>query len=144
LRSERQNLPTPDEASLIHSSIVLEELAKKINTNEGWINFADFMQFILYEPGLGYYSSGTRKLGTGGDFTTAPEISNFFGTCLADSIIKILHSCPKQMILEIGAGSGQLCKIFMMLSARHVPKKLDISGAVVKSPPVPSFLVPDE
>jgi len=108
MRSERQNLPTPDEASLIHSSIVLEELAKKINTNEGWINFADFMQFILYEPGLGYYSSGTRKLGTGGDFTTAPEISNFFGTCLADSIIKILYSCPKQMILEIGAGSGQL------------------------------------
>ena len=108
MRSERQDLPTPDDASLIHSSIVLEELAKKINTNEGWINFADFMQFILYEPGLGYYSSGTRKLGTGGDFTTAPEISNFFGACLADCMIKILHSCPEQMILEIGAGSGRL------------------------------------
>ena len=108
MRSERQDLPTPDDASLIHSSIVLEELAKKINTNEGWINFADFMQFILYEPGLGYYSSGTRKLGTGGDFTTAPEISNFFGVCLADSVIKILHSCTEPMILEIGAGSGQL------------------------------------
>ena len=108
MRSERQDLPTPDVASLNHSSTVLEELAKKINTNEGWINFADFMQFILYEPGLGYYSSGTRKLGTGGDFTTAPEISNLFGACLADQMIKILHSYPKQMILEIGAGSGQL------------------------------------
>jgi len=108
LRSERQDLPTPDDASLNHSSIVLEELTKKINTNEGWINFADFMQFILYEPGLGYYSSGTRKLGAGGDFTTAPEISNFFGACLANCMIKILHGCPKQMILEIGAGSGQL------------------------------------
>ena len=108
MRFERQDLPTPDDASFNHSSIVLEELAKKINTNEGWINFADFMQFILYEPGLGYYSSGTRKLGTGGDFTTAPEISNFFGVCLADSVIKILHSCPEPMILEIGAGSGQL------------------------------------
>ena len=108
MRSERQDLPTPDEASLNHSSTVLEELAKKINTNEGWINFADFMQFTLYEPGLGYYSSGTRKLGTGGDFTTAPEISNLFGVCLADQMIKILHNYPKQMILEIGAGSGQL------------------------------------
>ena len=108
MRSERQDLPTPDDASLNHSSIVLEELVKKTNTNEGWINFADFMQFILYEPGLGYYSSGTRKLGVGGDFTTAPEISNFFGACLADCMIKILHSCPKQMVLEIGAGSGQL------------------------------------
>ena len=108
MRSERQDLPTPDDASLNHSSIVLEELTKKINTNEGWINFADFMQFILYEPGLGYYSSGTRKLGVGGDFTTAPEISNLFGVCLADCVIKILKNCPKQMILEIGAGSGQL------------------------------------
>ena len=87
---------------------MLEELAKKINRNDGWINFADFMQFILYEPGLGYYSSGTRKLGVGGDFTTAPEISSLFGACLADCVIKILQSCPKQMILEIGAGSGQL------------------------------------
>ena len=108
MRSERQNLPIPDDASLNHSSIVLEELAKKINTNEGWINFADFMQFILYEPGLGYYSSGTRKLGVGGDFTTAPEISNLFGACLANYVIKILQSSPKQIILEIGAGSGQL------------------------------------
>ena len=106
--SRRQELPMPDDVLLNHSSIVLEELAKKINTNEGWINFADFMQFVLYEPGLGYYSSGTRKLGAGGDFTTAPEISNFFGACLADCMIKILNSCSKQMILEIGAGSGQL------------------------------------
>ena len=108
MRSERQDLPTPDDASLNHSSIVLEELVKKTNANGGWINFADFMQFILYEPGLGYYSSGTRKLAVGGDFTTAPEISNLFGVCLAECIIKILQSCPKQMILEIGAGSGQL------------------------------------
>ena len=108
MRSERQDLPTPDDASLHHSSIVLEELTNKINTNEGWINFADFMQFILYEPGLGYYSSGARKLGVGGDYITAPEISNLFGACLADCAIKILQSCPKQMILEIGAGSGQL------------------------------------
>ena len=108
MRFERQDLPTPDDASLNHSSIVLEELNKKINTNQGWINFADFMQFILYEPGLGYYSSGTRKIGVGGDFTTAPEISNLFGRCLANCVIKILKSCPKQMILEIGGGSGQL------------------------------------
>ena len=108
MRIERHDLPPPDDESMNHSSIVLDELAKNINTNGGWINFADFMQFILYEPGLGYYSSGTRKLGVGGDFTTAPEISKFFGECLADFMINILHSCPKKMILEIGAGTGQL------------------------------------
>ena len=108
MRSEIQDLPTPDDASLNHSSIVLEELTKKIKTNEGWINFADYMQFILYEPSLGYYSAGTRKLGVGGDFTTAPEISNLFGRCLANFVIKILQGSPKQMILEIGGGSGQL------------------------------------
>ena len=34
MRSERQDLPTPDDASLNHSSVVLEELTKKINTND--------------------------------------------------------------------------------------------------------------
>ena len=41
------------------------------------------MDIALYAPGLGYYSAGARKLGRGGDFTTAPEISRLFGACVA-------------------------------------------------------------
>ena len=119
MRSERQDLPTPDDASLNHSSIVIEELTKKIKSNEGWINFSDFMQFILYEPGLGYYSSGTRKLGVGGDFTTAPNISILFSEMLAIWCIAFWENLgyPKKInIIELGAGNGemmhQMIKVF--------------------------------
>ena len=33
------------------------------------------MELALYAPGLGYYSAGSAKLGAGGDFVTAPEVS---------------------------------------------------------------------
>ena len=43
-----------------------------LSARDGWISFARFMQTALYEPGLGYYSGGSRKFGPGGDFITAP------------------------------------------------------------------------
>ena len=45
------------------------------------------MALALYEPGLGYYASGSRKFGahaaSGSDFVTAPELSPLFGRALA-------------------------------------------------------------
>jgi SAM-dependent MidA family methyltransferase len=87
-----------------HSQKVIAGLKQKIKNAQGPITFAEFMQFALYEPGLGYYVSGSHKLGAGGDFTTAPLISPLFSACLANYYAKI-H--PKQ-ILELGAGTGDM------------------------------------
>ena len=65
------------------------------------------MELALYAPGLGYYSAGTHKLGRGGDFTTAPEISRLFGACIARQCAQILEEAGGG-ILEVGAGSGRL------------------------------------
>ncbi len=73
----------------------------------GWIGFERFMQIALYEPGLGYYSAGAHKLGEGGDFTTAPELSPLFGACLAWQCAEALQLAGGG-ILEIGAGTGRL------------------------------------
>ena len=108
MQSIKQQLPTPDDASLRHSSVLVEKLTERIKQKKGWISFADYMQFVLYEPGLGYYSAGTQKLGKGGDFTTAPEISDLFGISIADYLITALDGLKSPSILEIGAGSGQL------------------------------------
>ena len=66
-----------------HAAKMRERLIGEIREAGGWIGFDRYMETALYAPGLGYYSAGARKLGRGGDFTTAPEISPLFGACLA-------------------------------------------------------------
>ena len=48
------------------------------------------MTLALYEPGLGYYSAGARKLGAAGDFITAPEVAPVFSRCLAVQCAEVL------------------------------------------------------
>ena len=77
--------------------------------DSGSISFADFMRAALYAPGLGYYTAGATKLGIGGDFVTAPEMSPFFGAALADAFAAM----GVVNVLELGAGSGKLARDFL-------------------------------
>jgi SAM-dependent MidA family methyltransferase len=82
-------------------SRILDEIAAA----GGWISFARYMQLALHEPGVGYYASGARKFGPGGDFVTAPELGSLFGRTLARELRQF------DRILEIGAGSGALAEV---------------------------------
>src|ERR1700679_1976704 len=95
-------------AAAAHSARLRDHLASEINAAGGWISFERFMDLALYAPGLGYYSAGALKLGAGGDFITAPEISPLFGACLARQCAEVLRAPGSAMLLEIGAGSGRL------------------------------------
>ncbi len=66
------------------------------------------MELALYSPGLGYYMAGASKLGQGGDFITAPEVSMLFGGCVARQCAQVLGALGSGGILEVGAGSGRL------------------------------------
>ena len=90
------------------SALTRDHLLRQINAAGGWLSFERFMDLALYAPGLGYYSGGAQKLGRGGDFTTAPEISPLFGACVAGQCAEILQTLESASILEIGAGSGRL------------------------------------
>lgn len=90
-----------------HAQRVLQRMQEHIAAAGGWLPFDAWMQIALYEPGLGYYSAGARKLGAGGDFTTAPEMSPLFGRCLARHCAQVLAGTGGD-ILELGAGSGRL------------------------------------
>ncbi|MGD0503687.1 MAG: SAM-dependent methyltransferase [Steroidobacteraceae bacterium] len=96
------------EEALEHAARMRERLAGEIRAAGGWIGFDRYMETALYAPGLGYYSAGARKLGPGGDFTTAPQISHLFGACLARQCAQVLESLQGGSILEIGAGTGTL------------------------------------
>ncbi len=93
---------------VLHTGRAAERLVAEIAGAGGWISFERYMDLALYAPGLGYYSAGAHKLGRGGDFTTAPEISRLFGACVAQQCADILHDLGGGSILEIGAGSGRL------------------------------------
>lgn len=103
-----------------HSDALKEIIKTQIYSQAGSIPFSDYMQACLYTPGYGYYSAGSHKLGKYGDFTTAPEISHFFGYSIATHIHDVLVQLTKKQILEFGAGSGQLAAdIMTYLKSQH-------------------------
>lgn len=121
------SLPLPSPEARAHSDLLCHLIHRDIELQGGWIPFSRFMELALYAPGLGYYSAGSRKLGTAGDFVTAPEISPLFGRTLARQIIEIMaQSTPH--ILELGAGSGKLAVDMLSELERQnrLPERYDI------------------
>ncbi|MFV1983244.1 MAG: class I SAM-dependent methyltransferase [Thiohalomonadales bacterium] len=105
-------LPTPDSAALEHSHKVTQYITDKIQQSGGAIPFSEYMDHVLYAPGLGYYSAGCIKFGEQGDFITAPEISSLFSRCISRAISPVIKQLTTESkstsILEVGAGSGKM------------------------------------
>lgn len=122
----RAILPEPPDELKRHSSRLAEQIRLRI-ADEGPIPFSTYMEMALYEPGLGYYSAGLRKFGSGGDFTTAPELGGLFARCLAAQATEIVSGLDAWEVLEIGAGSGRLAAGFLTaLPAGAVPRRYRI------------------
>ena len=103
------SLPLPDSDALAASQALQQLIAAEIEQQGGAIAFSRFMELALYAPRLGYYSGGAAKLGSDGDFTTAPEITPLFGQALARAAAAIIaQSAPN--IIEFGAGTGKLAR----------------------------------
>jgi SAM-dependent MidA family methyltransferase len=107
----------PDEAA--HSARLEAQVRDEIARSGGWISFARYMQLTLYEPGLGYYSAGARKLGAAGDFVTAPEVAPVFGRCVAVQCEEVLRTLGGGDVLELGAGSGVMAVALLEELARR-------------------------
>src|SRR5205807_2348691 len=79
----RSTLPPLSAEEERHSRALAAHMRAELLCAGGWLSFERFMELALYTPGLGYYSAGSAKIGPGGDFVTAPEVSALFGRCLA-------------------------------------------------------------
>ena len=101
-------LPSPSQIALQHSLALEKIIHAEIKNAGGWISFADFMEAVLYLPGMGYYAAGSTKFGQAGDFVTAPEISSLFGKTIAQQVAQVFELLSHHEILEFGAGSGKL------------------------------------
>jgi SAM-dependent MidA family methyltransferase len=115
----------PDEAR--HGAAVLQAVRDAIARHGGWLAFDDYLRLVLYAPGLGYYSAGSAKFGRGGDFVTAPEISDLFGRCVARQCAEVLQLTGGD-VLELGAGTGALAERVLrtLQELGSLPQRYDI------------------
>lgn len=104
---QKLQLPEPSAEAQAASQKLVTWIEQEISANADWISFARYMELALYAPRLGYYSGGAIKLGSAGDFITAPQITPLFGSALAHFALSVLPQ-TKNNILEFGAGTGQL------------------------------------
>lgn len=100
----------------------LAEKIKAIIRAQGPISVTDYFALCLADPEYGYYRT-RDPFGRGGDFVTAPEVSQLFGEMFG---IFLVHAWEKHLrptrnvrIAEIGPGRGT-----MMSDMLRVVKKL--------------------
>lgn len=98
--------PAPDAVAAAHSEALRARIARAIETAGGALDFERYMALALYAPGLGYYSAGQTRFGPGGDFTTAPLMSDLFARTLARETARVLAASDGDTVLELGAGTG--------------------------------------
>ena len=100
----------------------LESLIRTMITRDGPITVEQFMDLALAHPEHGYYHA-RDAIGRGGDFTTAPEISQMFGEMLglwAGVVWQQMGSPDQVQLVEIGPGRGTLM-VDMVRAAKSVP-----------------------
>ncbi len=69
-------------------------------------------------PGSVITAPAAAKLGAGGDFVTAPEVSDLFGRCLARQCAAVLRLHAAGEILELGAGTGRMAAALLTRARR--------------------------
>jgi len=107
-----------------NSNLALRDLiAQKIaETPERRITFADYMEWVLYHPQYGYYSTDQVKIGAKGDFVTSPHLGADFGELLAEQFAEMwqILEYPKPFTLvEMGAGQGLMVQDVLRYLHRH-------------------------
>lgn len=105
-------MPVLDAAQRQHMTAVCDAVRAQIAARGGWLSFDEYLELVLYAPGLGYYSAGAAKLGSAGDFITAPELSPLFGACIARQCAPLLRGGGE--VLELGAGTGALAATVLL------------------------------
>lgn len=131
----RRGWPAPDETAIQSSVQLAERIQTAITAAGGVIGFDDYMQMALYEPGLGYYSGGAARFGKGGDFVTAPLLSPLFSRTLARQCADCLTVLEQPMVLELGAGTGEMAADLLaeLAELEQLPQRyfiLELSAAL--------------
>jgi NADH dehydrogenase [ubiquinone] 1 alpha subcomplex assembly factor 7 len=88
----------------------LEERLRRLIIEHGPISVARYMTLALAHPTSGYYPT-RDPIGAGGDFVTAPEVSQLFGELIGLALVSYwleLGQPERVALAELGPGRGTL------------------------------------
>lgn len=116
----------------------LEREIRTLIETQGPISVSRYMALCLAHPEYGYYTT-RDPFGTGGDFTTAPEISQMFGELVGlwcAEVWRLMGSPSRFALVEAGPGRGTLMKDALR-AAKVMPGFLDaVELHLVETSPV--------
>ena len=106
----------------------LADKIKAIIAAQGPISVTDYFALCLADPDHGYYRT-RDPFGRGGDFITAPEVSQLFGEMIG---IFLVHAWEKHLrprrdvrIAEIGPGRGTMMSDILRVVRKLAPELYD-------------------
>lgn len=112
------------------STPLAEKIKAFIRVN-GPISVTDYFALCLADPEYGYYKT-RDPFGRGGDFVTAPEVSQLFGEMIG---IFLVHAWQKHLqprravrIAEIGPGRGTMMADILRVVSRLAPDLYEIAS----------------
>src|SRR6266487_526813 len=103
----------------------LQQLISERIQREGPIPFAEYMRMALYEPGYGYYMTGTAKMGWAADYFTSTDVSSLFANCMGRQLFAMWEQLKRPahfLVLEQGAGRGHLAEGVRMWAQKEAPE----------------------
>jgi SAM-dependent MidA family methyltransferase len=112
------NLPAASHQPELYRRICDRILA----TPDRRITFAQFMDWALYEPEVGYYVAQRQKIGARGDFVTSPHFGADFGELLAEQFLDFWISLERPatfQVVEMGAGQGLIAQDVLKYIQKH-------------------------
>jgi NADH dehydrogenase [ubiquinone] 1 alpha subcomplex assembly factor 7 len=104
---------------------------------QGPISVAQFMTMALLDPKQGYYAT-RDPFGAGGDFTTAPEISQMFGEMAGLWLLQAWadQGSPKNpRLVELGPGRGTLMADILRVAQVAPEFTADLEVVLVEASP---------
>ena len=119
-------------------------LARRIEL-DGPLSVPEFVIACLHDPRHGYYAAHP-KLGAGGDFITAPLVSQMFGELLgvwAAEVWRQLGAPSPFRLVELGPGDGAMMQDVLRVLGR-VPELMDAADLWLVEPSRPLRARQDE
>jgi SAM-dependent MidA family methyltransferase len=105
---------------------------------QGPMSVAQFMTLALLDPAEGYYAT-RDPFGAGGDFVTAPEVSQMFGEMVGLWLVQAWadQGCPKNpRLVELGPGRGTLMADILRTAAVAPEFLADLDVVMIEASPV--------